>query len=78
MASAQRQDPVLAYNFRISLVDSSSSLAESAVTVTIGSAFEEPDAGFNECTGLEMSLEVEEYMAGGNNAAILKFPTRKI
>ena len=32
--------------------------------------------GFSECTGLEMSLKVEEYNEGGRNGAVLKFPTR--
>jgi phage tail-like protein len=64
-------DPVLAYNFLITLVDSSSGLATavSAIrNVVLG--------GFSECTGLEMSLKVEEYNEGGRNGTVLKFPTR--
>ena len=32
--------------------------------------------GFSECSGLEMSLDVEEYQEGGNNGRVHKFPTR--
>jgi phage tail-like protein len=32
--------------------------------------------GFSECSGLEMSLDVEDYKEGGRNGEILKFPTR--
>jgi phage tail-like protein len=70
-----RGDPPMAYNFTINLIDSSSTMAAlkssalSALTdVVIG--------GFTECTGLEMSLDVEEYKEGGNNGTTLKFPTR--
>jgi phage tail-like protein len=70
-----RLDPVLACNFRISLLDSTSSLA--AVTdVALSSVLSHPLGGFSECSGLEMSLEVQEYMQGGGNDTILKFPTR--
>ena len=32
--------------------------------------------GFSECSGLEMSLQIEEFREGGNNGRLLKFPTR--
>ena len=35
-----------------------------------------PAAGFSECSGLELTIDVEEYMEGGNNAGVLRFPTR--
>jgi phage tail-like protein len=35
-----------------------------------------PAAGFSECSGLEVALEVEDYQEGGNNGAVLHFPTR--
>jgi len=70
-----RTDPVLNHNFLISLIDTSSpggilgSLAMSAIfDVLLG--------GFTECSGLEMSLQVEEYKEGGKNDALLKFPSR--
>lgn len=71
----QRSDPLLGYNFLVSLLDTSSvlALATSALSSAVSDA---PAGGFSECTGLEMALDVEEYKEGGNNGAILKFPTR--
>jgi phage tail-like protein len=66
-----RTDPVLAYNFLITFVDSTSVLA-TAVSAIQNTAL----GGFSECSGLEMSLQVEEYKEGGRNDAVLKFPTR--
>jgi phage tail-like protein len=68
-----RTDPLIAHNFLVRLVDSSSSLAlgSTAASVTAAAA-----AGFSECTGLEMSLDVEEYREGGRNSEVLQFPTR--
>lgn len=64
-------DPFRGFNFVISLLDSSSvlSLAVSALTSS-------PLAGFAECSGLEMSMDIEDYKEGGNNGTILHFPTR--
>ena len=76
MAVGKREDPVLSYNFQISLLDSSSSLATVTTTIVLSSVIGPSDAGFSECTGLEMSLEVQDHMAGGNNGTVLKFPTR--
>lgn len=69
--SALRVDPYLAFNFLVSLVDSSSALA--AVATSIASV---AVGGFTECSGLEMSMDMEEYREGGNNGTVLKFPTR--
>lgn len=70
--TARRADPVLNHNFTISLIDTSSTLGllggSEILDVALG--------GFSECTGLEMSLQVEEYKEGGNNGQLLKFPTR--
>jgi phage tail-like protein len=68
---ALRSDPYRAFNFLITLVDSSSALG-AALTV-IQSA---PVGGFSECSGLELSLDTEEYKEGGNNGGSLRFPTR--
>lgn len=69
-----REDPLLNHNFIISLIDSSSILAMAA---TAASAIADVVlGGFSECTGLEMSLKIEDYNEGGNNGAVLKFPTR--
>jgi phage tail-like protein len=35
-----------------------------------------PIAGFSECMGLEMGMDIEEYKEGGNNGTTLRFPTR--
>jgi phage tail-like protein len=44
--------------------------------VALSSVIAHPLGGFSECTGLEMSLDVQEFMEGGGNDTILKFPTR--
>jgi phage tail-like protein len=70
-----RSDPILGHNFVISLIDTSSALA--LATSLISSAISDVAlGGFTECTGLEMSLEIKDYEEGGNNAGVLKFPTR--
>src|SRR5262249_27994841 len=69
--TGQRNDPFRAYNFLVTLVDSSSSLGAvlSAIqNVALG--------GFSECSGLEMTMDPEEYKEGGVNSTILKFPNR--
>ena len=66
---AVRVDPYRAFNFLITLVDSSSG----------GSGpprQSQASGGFSECTGLDMSLDIEEYKEGGNNGLTLRFPTR--
>jgi phage tail-like protein len=66
-----RIDPVPGFNFYISLIDSSSTLAlaTSAVSAFVG-------GGFSECSGLDATLQVEEYMEGGENRYAHKFPSR--
>ena len=69
-----RNDPVLAYNFLVTFVDSASSLGSAGSTLSaIGRA---ALGGFSEASGLEMSLEVEDYKEGGRNDTVHKFPTR--
>jgi phage tail-like protein len=65
-----RLDPLGSYNFIITLIDASSTLmtAFSVVSSVLG--------GFTECSGLESTLDVEDYKEGGNNGTVLKFPTR--
>ena len=70
-----RLDPPLACNFLITLVHSTSTLASissGAVSVLTDAAL----GGFTECSGLEMTLDVEDYAEGGRNGNTLKFPTR--
>ena len=64
-------DPFRGFNFVISLIDASS-LLSFAVTALSSFAL----AGFAECSGLDMSMDIEEYKEGGNNGTILRFPTR--
>jgi phage tail-like protein len=64
-SNGQRDDPYAAYNFLITLIDSSSS----STTTQQGAAV----AGFSECSGLEVSMQTEDYQEGGNNNTTLKF-----
>jgi phage tail-like protein len=70
-----RSDPLMAYNFVVSLLDTSSTLAtinSAAVSALTDVAL----GGFSECTGLDTTLETEEYREGGRNGTTLRFPTR--
>jgi len=74
-AAALRADPLLNHNFVVSLLDTSSALA--AVGSAVMSAVTDVAlGGFSECSGLEMSMKVEDYNEGGNNGTVLKFPGR--
>jgi phage tail-like protein len=55
-------DLLPAFNFVVQLIGSDGS------TRTV--------AGFSECSGLESTLEVEEYQEGGVNDRVHKFPSR--
>jgi phage tail-like protein len=66
-----RNDPVLGFNFVVTLTDSSSLL-----TIALSAMKQSAQAGFSECTGLDSALQVEEYREGGDNAVTRKFPTR--
>jgi phage tail-like protein len=61
-----RNDPYGAYNFLIVLVDSSSNRISLQQGLPVG--------GFSECSGLEASMQTEDYQEGGNNQTTLKFP----
>lgn len=73
--TAVRGDPVLNHNFVISLIDTSSTLAIVG-SAALSAILDVAVGGFSECSGLEMSLKVEDYREGGRNSAVLKFPTR--
>jgi phage tail-like protein len=64
-------DPVMNHNFLVSLIDTSSSLAK---TIAMAAVFDVVVGGFTECSGLEMTLDVEEYREGGRNGQLLVFP----
>lgn len=70
-----RPDPLLGHNFLISLLDTSSGLAL-AGSLALSAVLDVAVGGFSECSGLEMSLDVEEYREGGYNGTVQKFPTR--
>jgi phage tail-like protein len=70
-----RADPVLSYNFLISLLDTSSTLSI-IKTAALSAVMDVALGGFSECSGLEMTLDIEEYEEGGRNGGTLKFPTR--
>jgi len=74
-AAALRSDPLLNHNFVVSLLDTSSVLATVAAAA-LSAVSDVLLGGFSECSGLEMSMKVEEYNEGGNNGAVLKFPGR--
>lgn len=73
--TALRGDPVLSHNFVISLLDSSSTFGVRG-SISMSAIFDVALGGFTECSGLEMSLQVEEFREGGNNGRLLRFPTR--
>jgi phage tail-like protein len=65
-----RLDPLPAYNFLITLLDTSSTFStlKSAAGLVLG--------GFAECSGLESTLETFDYLEGGVNDRVHRFPTR--
>lgn len=76
MASYQRRDPLLSYNFQVSLLDSKNSDGVGLSTIALSTAGLRTMAAFSEVSGLEMSMDVEEYHEGGHNDGVLKFPGR--
>lgn len=71
-----RNDPLLAYNFRINLMESTSSNAAAVTSIALTPVTVNPLAGFSECTGLEFTMDTEDYEEGGNNGTVLRFPKR--
>jgi phage tail-like protein len=74
-AVATRNDPVLNHNFVISLLDSTSALSPSAPPA-LTAILDGAAGGFSECSGLDLTMQPEEYREGGNNAAVLRFAGR--
>lgn len=70
-----RRDPLLNHNFSISLVDTSSPLAI-VESLALSGIADTAVAGFSECSGLDVTMQAEEYKEGGRNGAVLKFPNR--
>jgi phage tail-like protein len=71
-----RHDPLLGFNFHIGLTDSAAGTGKLVTSIALQPLIVNPLAGFTECTGLEMTLETEDYNEGGNNGTVLKFPKR--
>lgn len=76
MSLATRRDPVLGFNFLVSLYDSTARTGPSLTRIALTPLFPAVIAGFSECTGLEMTLDMDDWMEGGNNGTVLKFPKR--
>ncbi len=76
MSVGSRRDPVLAFNFQVSLMDSGVSRAGALATVVLSNVGLTRVAGFSECSGLEGALDMHEHTAGGVNSGALRFPTR--
>ncbi|CAO3443994.1 phage tail protein [Azospirillum largimobile] len=76
MTVADRKDPLLAFNFQVSLMESGRGRGGAPTTVALSGVGLTRVAGFSECTGLEGTLETHEYQAGGVNGGSLRFPTR--
>jgi len=70
-----RGDPVMSYNFVVTLLDSSSGGAL-ALSIAKGVVFDVLLGGFNECSGLEMSLDVHDFEEGGQNGYTYRFASR--
>jgi phage tail-like protein len=66
-----RIDPLGVFNFYLTLIDTSN-----VVGTLITAALNYEVAGFSECSGLEATVEVQEYREGGQNTYVHKFPTR--
>jgi phage tail-like protein len=71
-----RNDPLLGYNFVVSLTDSQPSLASAIGSLVVAVAGAQATAGFSEVSGLEATMEIENYDAGGVNGGALRFPGR--
>lgn len=70
-----RGDPVMSYNFVVTLLDSSSG-GSPGLDIARGVVSDVLLGGFNECSGLEMSLDVHDFEEGGQNGYTHRFATR--
>ena len=84
-APGTRSDPLMGFNFLVSLIDATGAGAGNGATgggptggtgAAAAGAAGTVAAGFSEVTGLEATLQVEEYSEGGENRFVHKFPTR--
>jgi phage tail-like protein len=71
-----RADPLLGFNFRVSVTDSQPAASSALAGLSISLSGSQASAGFSEISGLEATMDVESYDAGGVNGGALKFPGR--
>jgi phage tail-like protein len=71
-----RADPLLGFNFQVSITDSQPAASSAVAGISISLAGSQATAGFSEISGLEATMNVESYDAGGVNGGALKFPGR--
>jgi phage tail-like protein len=62
------EDPPLVrtFNFRVKLLRSAGTQGDDDLPSPLG------DGGFQECTGLGVDMDVQEYLEGGRNDAVIK------
>ncbi len=63
--------PVTGINFTVRLVETAK--PASAIISTLSAPVA---GGFSECTGLEATMQIDEWREGGRNDAVLRFPGR--
>jgi phage tail-like protein len=63
--------PVTGLNFTVRLVETAK--PASAIISTVSAPIA---AGFSECSGLEATMQIDEWREGGRNDAVLRFPGR--
>jgi phage tail-like protein len=72
----QRADPLLGFNFVVSISDSQPAASSALAGISINLTTSQATAGFSEISGLEATMDVENYDAGGINGGALRFPGR--
>ena len=60
----ERRDPLLGYNFLVSLIDSKPGAGSALTSFVLSTAGQRATAGFSEISGLEGQMEIEDYNAG--------------
>src|SRR5262245_29207774 len=72
----RRVDPLLGFNFVVSVTDSRPAASSALSGISISLTSSQATAGFSEISGLEATMDVENYDAGGHNGGALHFPGR--
>src|SRR5262245_199353 len=71
--TALRDDPVLNHNFVIQIFESKGDAGPVSVPADLLNIVA---GGFSECSGIEMTMKVEDFNEGGRNGEVLKFRGR--